>query len=84
MALLLDAIRATVRALATRLLDWAAPPPAPVALRVVGRSGGPCARLGPPLVGGGPGFLCTLDAGHDGAHEARVDGDRVGSWTGAP
>jgi hypothetical protein len=33
--LLLDAVRAVVRAVATRLLDWAAPPPVPAPLRLV-------------------------------------------------
>lgn len=38
MTLLLDAFRAAVRTVATRLLDWAAPPPAPAPapLRLVG------------------------------------------------
>lgn len=47
------------------------------------RDVGPCADLGPTPVEDGRGFLCTRPAGHRGAHEARVDGARLDSWTDA-
>jgi len=39
-----------------------------------------CAALGPPPTPEGLGYLCSLPFGHDGAHEAWVDGSRRDSW----
>lgn len=83
--LLLDAFRAAVRALATWLLDWAAPPPAPwlpgYPLRVVPEALGYCGtRQHPDRRAGRVGYLCTQLAGHVGGHAAYLDGELLHTW----
>lgn len=42
--------------------------------------GPPCGVYGPPPDPDGLGYRCTRAEGHEGAHEVRLDGNRVDSW----